>query len=113
MTVYFSSPSLATMSHTVQAISSSTDGLGKGQKAKIANKCRRKRGSFKGGYSHEMMQIKTNINFYKNVLRVAFPSGKKRRSTSWTSFSFSRLITEWHHDWKTKHAAVLSQIPPP
>ena len=98
------------MSHTSLSVRASTNGLNKLARAKIIAKCRRKRGSFKQGYSREMIQIKTYIYFYKNVIRTVFPSGKIPRNRSWTEFSYTELLAQWYKAWRHEHATSLCQI---
>ena len=99
-----------TLSHTSLAVRSSTNGLNKLARAKIVAKCRRKRGSFKHGYSREMMQIKTYLYFYKNVIRLVYPSGRHARGCAWTAFTYTGLLERWHKEWKQRNQPYLCQI---
>jgi len=51
------------------------------------------------------------MHFYTMILRAAFPKGKRRRLTSWTSHTHRASLTNWIVQWTLKHAPLHAAMP--
>ena len=98
------------LSHSVLSVHSRTNGLNKGVKASIGLKCQLPRSSYKNCYSPHQRQLQVYLYFYNNLLRLAFPNGKKRTSTPWTSDNYQHHLSTWISQWKHKHNLTINRI---
>ena len=64
-----------------------------------ANKPRSKK---KHGYSNEMAVLNAHKSFYENLIRLAFPWGRRRMRCNWNSKTYQSILTSLIRQW-TKH----------
>jgi len=98
------------LTHSVLSVHAKRDGLNKMVKASIGHRCHLARGRFKDCYSPQMRQLQSYLFFYTNMLRLAFPAGRKRWADPWEADSYQRLLQQWLHKWRKRYGQILNKI---
>ena len=55
----------------------------------------------------------TYLHFYTTLIRIAYPSGRRRRRVQWTPHTHASLLLRWIAQWTSHHAILHAQLPPP
>jgi hypothetical protein len=82
-------------------------------KVKRVQQGNRRRSKYKKSFSTEMHLRQTFLHFYTTLIRIAFPSGKRRRVTAWSEHTHRALLLRWLTQWTTHHAVLHSTMPLP
>ena len=78
---------------SVQTTGERKQGLDKAKAQRISRRCAVVRGSTKNGYSLQMRQMQVHLYFYQNLVRLAFPNGKRRRplGSRWNAGTYQAM----------------------
>jgi hypothetical protein len=100
------------LTHSVLSVHEKKNGLDKAVKSVINHKCHLHRGRYKNCFSPHMRELQVYLYFYNNMLRIAFPAGRKRWSDPWTADNYQRILTSSLRQWTKRHDKILRRITP-
>ena len=86
--------------------------LGLRKKADYAKKTGKPRNKFKNGYSVDLAIMRAYMSFYENLIRLAFPSGRRRRRCQWDQESYQSRLSHWLQQWTKHHRKILNELTP-
>jgi len=96
---------------SVRAVTS-REGLGKGKKGRLKQRCLGRGSTFKDGFSPEMRLLGCYRDFYQQLIRKAFPVKNTARSQRWTLANYQSVLTTWLGEWSAENNTLLKQIRP-
>jgi hypothetical protein len=68
------------------------------------------RTKYKNGYSAELAVLVAYKSFYENLIRIAFPSGRRQMRCRWNSATYQSVLTTITRKWTKHHRKTLSSI---
>ena len=99
----------AAMRITAQVAEEVTDAKKKNKQMQRTSK---KRSSCKNGFSVNFLILKAYLTFYHNLIRLAFPSGRRKNKSRWTSISYQSHLTRLINEWTKHYRSILAQMLP-
>ena len=73
--------------------------------------CSKRRTKYKVGQSTEVRIRQTYLHFYTMLTRIAYPKGRRKRTTPWTPHTYQMLLVRWLAQWTTHHAPLHATMP--
>jgi hypothetical protein len=64
----------------------------------------------KNGYSGDLAVLVAHKSFYENLIRIAFPSGRRRMRCKWNGETYQVILTKVIQQWRTFHRDKLDAV---